>query len=328
MLSLPPSRLRAVLDVAGCRHAGVAAYARRVYRVSMTLHTRCPRLSAPLRGAILLLLLLATAAALALLVRPVSTAVPLDPAIPYEQALIDAGLSGTPGPDQPAQPAAVDRVLVDGAATYVQYHTSGPVTPGVNALLTLLDDRGHLIARGASLVTAPPGPPLLLPSWFPWHPPTIRRYVAFLKPLPVTAQAAVVRFPRVGEAIYVPLHLHTLARQPTSHPRTPIVLAGRRGVSLAVDEVTATHLVVTYRPSGLIAPVTLLTHRGKPIPLSGVASGCDTDTGTLRCRAAWVFPPQPHGAHLTLLVSAFRRASPQGTATTLHGPWRIPVLIP
>jgi hypothetical protein len=30
--------------------------------------------------------------------------------------------SGTPGPNQPAWPIAVDRVLVDGAATYVQFH--------------------------------------------------------------------------------------------------------------------------------------------------------------------------------------------------------------
>jgi hypothetical protein len=45
--------------------------------------------------------------------------VPLEPHIPNEQMLIAQELSGTPGPNQAAWPIAVDRVLVDGAATYV-----------------------------------------------------------------------------------------------------------------------------------------------------------------------------------------------------------------
>src|SRR4051794_12818714 len=40
----------------------------------------------------------------------------LDPHIPNGQALVAMGLSGRPGPDQPAGPIVVDRVLVDGVA--------------------------------------------------------------------------------------------------------------------------------------------------------------------------------------------------------------------
>jgi len=66
---------------------------------------------------------------------PLTPGVPLDPGIPNEQAVIAAGLSGAPGPGQPTRPFAVDRVLVDGAATYVQYHRSGPaLAPGVGGV--------------------------------------------------------------------------------------------------------------------------------------------------------------------------------------------------
>ena len=75
-----------------------------------------------------MLLLVAVAAGIALLTRLAVADVPLDSHIPHEQALIDVGLSGVPGPDQPTAPIAVDRVLVDGAATYVQFHRTGSLS--------------------------------------------------------------------------------------------------------------------------------------------------------------------------------------------------------
>ncbi len=74
-----------------------------------------------LHGAALLLSLVAVAAAISLIVRPVTTSVPLDPRIPHEAALIARGLSGAPAPGQPNSPIAVDRVVTDGASTYVQF---------------------------------------------------------------------------------------------------------------------------------------------------------------------------------------------------------------
>ncbi len=122
-----------------------------------------PRRRAPLRAAALPLLLVAAAAALALLVRPAAAAVPLDPHIPHEQALLDAGFAGAPGPDQPDAPFAVDRVLVDGTATYVQYHMSVPVgtpTYPMPALPILADGRGVPVpvwgATASPRATSPP----------------------------------------------------------------------------------------------------------------------------------------------------------------------------
>jgi hypothetical protein len=103
-----------------------------MYRVAMLPRQRPhPRWRPPVRSPALLLLLVlvAVAAAAALLVHPTATAVPLDPHIPNAHALSDAGLSGAPDPSQPTRPIAVDRVLLDGAATYVQYHIAGPQTP-------------------------------------------------------------------------------------------------------------------------------------------------------------------------------------------------------
>jgi len=86
---------------------------------------RPPHLRAPLLVVGLLMLLVAAAAGIALALRPAAASVPLDPGIPNEQALIARGLSGMPSPGQPATPIAVDRVVTDGAATYVQFHSTG-----------------------------------------------------------------------------------------------------------------------------------------------------------------------------------------------------------
>src|SRR5438874_4434206 len=82
---------------------------------------------------------------MALLARPTQPALLLDPHIPNERALIDLGLSGTPGPGQPTRPVTVDRVLVDRAATYVQYHLTGPGGPQGDPLPTLADDQGVMV---------------------------------------------------------------------------------------------------------------------------------------------------------------------------------------
>jgi len=101
-----------------CPMASFAACMPMPYRLAMM--TR--RLHAPLFVAGLLLLFVAAAAGAALTARPTSTGLALDPNIPNERALIALGLSGAPGPGEPTHPIAVDRVLVDGAATYVQFH--------------------------------------------------------------------------------------------------------------------------------------------------------------------------------------------------------------
>jgi hypothetical protein len=58
--------------------------------------------------------------------------IPLDPAIPNAQVLIARGLAGVPSRNQPTYPIAVDRVVTDGAATYVQFRITGSLAPSPN----------------------------------------------------------------------------------------------------------------------------------------------------------------------------------------------------
>jgi len=134
--------------------------------------TRRPRLRPLLLVSVLLLLLGAATTGLSLTLRPTLLGVPLDPGIPNEQALIARGLSGVPGPGQPASPIAVDRVVTDGAATYVQFHTIRSLGRLSDVLPQLSDDSGVPANYGGSASTGDGTPAWarLLPTWFPWRP--------------------------------------------------------------------------------------------------------------------------------------------------------------
>ncbi len=307
----------------------------------MMPHTRHrPRRRTLLRAAALPLLIVAAAAALALLVRPAATVVPLDPHIPHAQALLDAGFAGVPRPDQPDAPVAVDRVLVDGAATYVQYHMAVPVgTPlyPMPALPILADGRGVPVpvSGGDRFSTGDVSPaagwtlPVALPAWLPWHPTTVRRFYAALPPLP--ARAATLRFClNVGqrgcspvETIYVPLDPRAAALRHRAHPGTT---ARAAGVTLALRDLGVTHLTYTYTyaPHGgpsypalprinlptpgrdVFTPLrdALRDASGRAVPTVARPTVCATGPRVLRCAITLVFPPQPRGARLTLTIRA------------------------
>lgn len=252
--------------------------------------------------------------------------IPLDPHIPNEQILIAEGLSGTPGPDQPTRPIAVDRVLVDGAATYVQYHLTGSLPRGSDMLPALTDDRGTAITSGAfGGVSASQGA-MALPAWFPWHSPVIQRGYDILGPLPATARAAVLRFTD-GETVRVSLDLRALARQ---RVRLHGKLVRQGGLQLRVAEVTASHVSVAYAPSADPMGVTLTTPTGRAVPLTKVDDECGgASAGLLACRAVWVFPLQRRGTHLTLTIRSFTVPGTDPSAQGLGpGPWRFVFVIP
>jgi len=295
------------------------------------------RRRAPLRATALLFLLVAAAAALALLVRPAAVA-PLDPHIPHEQALLDAGFAGVPGPDQPHAPVAVDRVLVDGAAAYVQYHMAVPVGAPlypIPALPALADDRGVPVPVwggdrfSASDVSSAAGwtLPVALPAWVPWHPTAVRRFYAVLPPLPAPARAAILRFdfaagPRGDppvETILVPLDPRAAALRRRAHPGTT---ARAAGVTLTLREVGVTHLTYTYTYAHhyLVLPhmvlptpgrdpftplrAALRDAAGRAVPAVARPTICAAGARVLRCATTIVFPPQPPGARLTLTIGA------------------------
>ena len=305
---------------------------------------RPPHLHAPLRGAALLLLLVAAAAGIALAVQPAAAGIPLDPNIPNEQLLIARGLSGVPDPGQPTTPIAVDRVVSDGATTYVQFHTSASLRPGGpfwSSFSPSLSDgaRAMPISNWSLSFSSPPSPPFPVPSWFPWRPPVVTRGVLVLGPLPPSARAAVLRFDRLGlgaatgETVRVPLTLAALRRIPAY--TGPLVR--RAGLELRVAAARDTGLVLGYElPDDLTSPVslgrvTLRDARGRAVPLAmqlsgGCASGGMPDV-QLMCRAVWAYPPQPHGARLTLTIQSFTSDTrPAGLVGS--GSWQLPVAIP
>jgi len=329
----------------------------------MSLSTRRhPRLRALLIGASLLLSLVLSAALLSFALRPISPGVPLDPGIPNEQALIDAGLSGSPGPSQPTAPIAVDRVLVDGAATYVQYHISGPGGPQGDPLptLSLSDDRGVPVTGDSSSGgnAAPDWPlPFPLPAWLPWRPSTIRRGYLILAPLPPTAHAAILQFgtphstlgPNSGETVRVPLGPHASILQRIAHPATT---ARAAGLTLALRDLGPAHLTYTYASRGGLPSSFTQLHRtysspappgaafdpagqlvdaaGHLVPTAALGTDCTSDAQGLRCATTVVFPPQPPATRLTLTISAVQVGAwfaPPAPRVT-RGPWRLPFTVP
>jgi len=289
--------------------------------------------------ACLLLLLVAAATSLALLAPPVAVGASLDPNIPHERALIDAGLSGTPGPGQPAVPVAVDRVLVDGAATYIQYRIIQPLGTIDDLSPALTDDRGTTLNVGSSGFLSPPSLtlPFPLPAWLPWRPMVNRRAVTIIDaPLPATARAAVLRFdgPGAHETVRDPLDLRVLAHRRLAYPRTTTRAAG---LTLTLQDVSFTHLIYTYAspPNGAptFVPARLLLtdgagHAVDVVTIGGECAGGSGGPTSVSCSQRVVFPPQRAGARLTLTIPAFRMYSVRGSQHLLRGPWRLPFVVP
>jgi len=283
-------------------------------------------------------LLVAAATGIALAVRPTVAGIPLDPSIPNEQLLIARGLSGVPGPGQPTAPIAVDRVVTDGATTYVQFHSASATASSGPGRLSfpfpnLFDDTGAPVNYGGRLhfSTQPALPvPFPLPSWFPWHPPVVTRGVIALGPLPSTTRVAVLRFRSTpSETVRVPLNLAALQR--VHAYRGPLVQ--RAGLQLRIAAARDTGLVLGYGVSndstsfGALGGVTLHDARGRTVELTMQFSSCDSGglpDVQLPCRSVWTYPLQPHGEQLTLSI----RSCAAPASLVGPGPWRLPVVIP
>lgn len=109
----------------------------------------------------------------------------LDPA-----RFVAGGITGRRAPDQPSRPVTVDRVLVDGTATYVQYHIvdvphDGQPTPG------LTDDRGgrYAVAVAPQVVMTPEE---FARQMMPWRAPV--RELASFPPLRAGVRSVTLRF--------------------------------------------------------------------------------------------------------------------------------------
>jgi len=292
---------------------------------------RPPRPRTVLRVVGLLLLFVAVAAGITLAVSPAAAGVPLDPGIPNAPTLIARGLSGVPTPGQPTAPFTVDRVVTDGAATYVQFHSTAPPGRVPEVLLDLSDDKGAPVNFWGGLSTGygARGWTQVLPAWFPWRPPPGPLHgVVTLGPLPPTARAALLRFSgtRSGtrsangvsgtETVRVPLNLSALRQQrPYSGP-----LVQRASFWFRVVAARDTSLVLGFAPLGDLFTATLTDAQGHEVALKTIGGACGRDAFAatqLPCRQAWAYPPQRRGARLTLTLRS------SGV-----GPWRLLVVIP
>ncbi len=281
----------------------------------------------------LLVLLVAIAAGLALAVRPTSADVPLDPGIPNEQVLIARGLSGVPSPGQPTTPIAVERIVTDDLLTYVQFHMTWPPPSSAAQpfpFSTLSDNTGPPVNTDRTMNLSPltPALPLPLPSWFPWHPSTIRRGVLTFGPLSPTTHVAVMRLGN-GETVRVPVNLAALRRvRAYTGP-----LVQRAGLQLRVAAARDTGLVLGYGLTndttsfGELRGVTLRDAQGRTVPFA-VQNGACSSSGLpdvqLACRQVWTYPLQPRGERLTLSI----RSVAATTTPVGPGPWHLFVAIP
>jgi hypothetical protein len=263
-------------------------------------------------------------------------AIPLDPAIPNESVLIARGLSGVPAPHQPNTPIAVDRVIADGTATYVQFHLLAPPAPHADYVPELFDNSGAFVnADGRSSALTPQWalpilarvPVSALPSWLPWRPPVVLRGVAILGALPLTAHAAVLYFQN-GETVRVPLDLSALRRSRVY--RGPLVRQGE--LAMQISTARDTGLTVDYAPLGVMRRVTLTDAHGRMVPLRLVVTDCSGPrvTGSaLACRGMWAYPPQRHGTRLTLTIGAFDTTGQGALAQKMPGgPWHVSLTSP
>lgn len=287
--------------------------------------TRIVGMYGAVAGAALAVLIMAAIAGGGL-VRPASSAAPpLDPAIPDERLLLARGLAGVPGPGQPTYPLAVDRVLTDGAATYVQFHVTGPLGSPPALIPELSDDTGAIVPGWGAAGFTPSGLAFPLPAWLPWHPPRVVRGYAILGPLSPQAHAAVLRFVS-GETVRVPLDLAAL-RHPRAYSSPPMQRGALQFQVVAAREMS---LLLDFSAAGGLRNVTLTDARGHAIPLHRLLVGCGDPVagGPLPCQEAWAYPPQPAGARLTLALQAVGPTPGTGTQAANAGSWRLAFTVP
>jgi len=241
-------------------------------------------------------------------------------------------------------PIAVDRVLADGAATYLQYHFTGSAGPSGDLLPPMLSDEQGATVEGdgsggyASSISRDWTSHLLsdLPAWVPWRPPrppTVwRGYYVIGASLPASARVVVLQFGAYGvqgtqETVRVPLNLQALAHR---HLAYPGMRARASGLTLTLQELGFAHLTYTYvlpRDSATdVARVLLKDSAGRAVPAIAFSPHCIGDmsaTGSLDCNASIAFSPQRSGTRLMLVIAAL---SVNGRPRV--GPWRFSTVIP
>lgn len=258
--------------------------------------------------------------------------------VPNARALFAAGLTGQPPPGQPQRPVAVDRVLVDTTATYVQYHIPDVPHDG-RPLPALFDDHGRAYTGGADSSSYRP-----IDQLMPWRPP--EPHLDQFAPLHPDAHAAVLRFSmgaQVVETVRVPVNLGALRLAGrVSHPN---VTATSRVCTVAITMVTrgvsVSQLTYTLTPSPAVArlgqlfefaDVALMDSQKRRLDTVGLGTwGTGRRCTSRRCiwtTSGYPFVSARPGTHLTLTLSTLEIDRPQARTRSIPGTWRLSFVMP
>lgn len=272
--------------------------------------------------AVLLLAAIPGAAILLVRAQP-GTAADLYPYPPNARQLIALGLTGQPAAGAQDVPVVIDRVLVDGTQTVVQFHLAAQESGQQVVLpqIALRDDAGTLYQEreggigGGAL--APDRMGFLSGLLAVFSPLAHERGFAAFASLPAGTHAALVRiaYGARTQFVRVPLNL-TALRRIASKQLPPLVSA--LGTSVRVTGLVRVALSEQIDYTVDLPPLTGLprirnvlygAEGGRLWPTAGQMT-CDPRQQPpgrvhyrIRCAISWSFPALPAGTHLAIAVS-------------------------
>ena len=311
-----------------------------------------PRARIALAALLAALLLAAIPGVAILLVRAQpGTAADLYPYPPNARQLIGLGLTGQPAAGAQDVPVAIDRVLVDGTQTVVQFHLAAQESGKQVVLpqIALRDDAGTLYQESEGGIgggaLAPDRMGFLSGLLAVFSPPARERGFAAFASLPAGTHAALVRvaYGARTQFVRVPLNL-TALRRIASKQLPPIVSA--LGTSVRVTGLVRVAISEQIDYTVDLPPLSGLPRvqnalygagGGRLWPTAGQMS-CDPRQQPpgrtlyrIRCAISWSFPALPAGTPLTIAVSLAPSRDKTGAkilGALAHRTWTVRMVTP
>jgi hypothetical protein len=268
-----------------------------------------------------------------LVARAVQPAVPSDPNVPFGADLVAAGLSWSPVTGAPTSQGTVERVLMDGAATYLQFSVAGTAgAPPDLPAPRLSADGGAWVNAATGLQADGPTRSLgYMPGWLPLKHSWIWHFVATYPGVPpLTTRHIEVTFAG-GEQVEVPVDLRALRYLSVRHPRTT---ARADGLVFTLDAVGTRFITGTSDWLSAGSPTVLdavLRVAGRRILLPVIDGDCSLGAQPgWRCTTTWAHPARWPGVRAVLTITQdLTGATTIGpTQRPILGPWTVPLTLP
>jgi hypothetical protein len=272
-------------------------------------------------------------AVVALVARTVQPAVPVDPNVPFGADLVAAGLSWSPLAGAAASQGTVERVLMDGAATYLQFSVAGNAgSPPDLPAPRLSADRGGWVDAATGLQADGPTRSLgFLPGWLPLKHAWIWHFVATYPDVPPLDTRHIEVTFAAGGQVEVPVDLRALRHLAVWHPRTTARADGR---TFSLDAVGTRFITGTSDWLSAGSPTVLdavLLVAGQRISLPAIDGECSLGVQPgWRCTTTWAHPARWPGAHavLTITQDLAGAATIGPTQRPVLGPWSVGLTLP